>query len=384
MLTLIKNVDLYTPQPQGLKHLLLAGERILAIIDPMDDTVPNGSYLSTYDAQGLTAVPGFVDSLVHFCGGGGEGGFTTRTPELNFAEAAASGTTTMVGALGTDAVTRTLSNLLAKSREFAEQGLTTYFYTGSYHFPATTLTGSISTDIVYIPEIIGVGEIAIADHRASQLSVHELARVASEARVAGMISGKKGIVYCHVGDGKERLALINQVVEQTDLPIQQFYPTHINRTAELLEAGFEFIQRGGVIDFTASTTPELLAQGEVACAQGLAMAIGRGLPVSQITFSSDANASLPEFDANGHLVGLKSGEISSLFKVLRESVVDAEIPLEQVLSCITVNPARILNLSQKGEIAVGKDADIVLFDRDQWEVRSVWSRGQNIYRSIDG
>lgn len=383
MLTLIKNVNLYTPQPLGLKHLLLAGERILAIIDPRE-SLPTGAYLSTFDAQGLTAVPGFVDSLVHFCGGGGEGGFTTRTSELNFAEAAASGTTTMVGALGTDAITRTLTNLLAKSRELSEQGLTSYFYTGSYHFPATTLTGSISTDIIYIPEILGVGEIAIADHRGSQLSVHELARVASEARVAGMIADKKGIVFCHVGDGKAQLQLIHQVVAQTDLPIQQFYPTHINRTESLLEAGFEFIQQGGVIDFTTSTTPELLAQGEVACSEALDRAIHRDLPVSQITFSSDGNASLPEFDLNGQLIGLKAGEVSSLFKVLKESVVEVGIPLEQVLACITANPARILQLTQKGQIAVGKDADIVLIDRDEWAVRSVWSRGRNIYQNIGG
>ncbi|MFT6913981.1 MAG: beta-aspartyl-dipeptidase (metallo-type) [Motiliproteus sp.] len=381
MLTLIKNVDLYSPQPLGIKHLLVAGERILAILDPKD-RLPVGPYLNSYDAQGLIAVPGFVDSLVHFCGGGGEGGFTTRTPELNFAEAASSGTTTMVGALGTDAVTRTLSNLLAKSRELSEQGLTTYFYTGSYHFPATTLTGAISTDIIYIPEILGVGEIAIADHRGSQLSVHELARVTSEARVAGMIAGKKGIVYCHLGDGKEQLNLINRVVAQTDLPIQQFYPTHINRTESLLEAGFDFIQRGGMIDFTASTPPELLAQGWIACAEALDRAIHRDLPVSQISFSSDANASLPEFDAKGRLVGLKAGEISSLFKVLRQSVVDLGIPLEQVLPCVTVNPARILDLSQKGQIAVGKDADIVLIDKARWAVNSVWSRGRNIYQEI--
>lgn len=59
-----------------------------------------------------------------------------------------------------------------------------------------------------IDEIIGV-KIALSDHRSPSISSDELARLASDARVAGMISGKAGIVVAHMGVG---LHTINTVI----------------------------------------------------------------------------------------------------------------------------------------------------------------------------
>lgn len=382
MITLIRNVELFSPASEGLCHLVLSGgliETVLPATTDLSDLLGLKAIdIEDFDARGMIATPGFVDSLVHFAGGGGEGGFGTRIPELLVDEALRSGTTTFVGALGTDSVTRTLSNVLAKCREFQIAGLSAYMYTGSYHLPAPTLTGSVSTDLLYIPEVIGLGELAIADHRASQLSTAELARIASQTRVSGMLAGKRGIVFCHLGDGEGKLSLIEQVVEQTDIPIHQFYPTHINRTQTLMEAGFEYIRKGGVIDFTASTTPELLQQGEISCVQAFIRAQEKNLPLSQITFSSDANASLPEFDAEGDLVGLKAGRADSLFSTLREAVLEHKISLEAILPCITSNPARILGLNRKGHIKAGWDADITLIDPKEWQVAAVWSGGKKV------
>ncbi|MDQ3038909.1 MAG: beta-aspartyl-peptidase, partial [Pseudomonadota bacterium] len=128
------------------------------------------------DAGGRIVCPGFVDSLVHVSGGGGEGGFATRTPALiDPQEALRSGITTVIGALGTDDVTRSLADLLAACRALTEKGLSAYSLTGSYQIPVTTLTGSIRSDLVLIQDMIGVGEIAIADHRGSHPTVDELA-----------------------------------------------------------------------------------------------------------------------------------------------------------------------------------------------------------------
>ena len=122
-----------------------------------------------------------------------------------------------------------MANLIAKARGLEEEGITCYVQTGSYQVPVKTLMDKIEDDIILIDKIIGVGEIAIADHRSSQPTVEELAKIASAARIGGMLSGKSGIVNIHVGDSYDHLQLIEQVVETTDIPIKQFYPTHVNR-----------------------------------------------------------------------------------------------------------------------------------------------------------
>lgn len=54
-----------------------------------------------------------------------------------------------------------------------------------------------------IDKIIGIGEIAVSDHRSSQPSFEEFARAVADARVGGMLSGKAGIINVHLGGGKE-------------------------------------------------------------------------------------------------------------------------------------------------------------------------------------
>lgn len=58
------------------------------------------------DATGLLAVPGFVDLHVHICGGGGEAGPASRTPEATLSQLLGAGITTAVGVTGTDSVSR--------------------------------------------------------------------------------------------------------------------------------------------------------------------------------------------------------------------------------------------------------------------------------------
>ncbi|MEC8373378.1 MAG: beta-aspartyl-peptidase, partial [Pseudomonadota bacterium] len=226
MLTLIKNVECYAPSPMGTVDILIANNAI-ACIDA--NIAINESLVDVIDGSGLIALPGLVDSLVHISGGGGEGGFHTRTPQMSLTEASLHGVTTVVGALGTDATTRTLPDLLAKAKGLNIEGISAYCYTGSYHLPARTITGSVTDDIALIDCMIGVGEVAIADHRAAEPTVQALAEVAAQARTGGMISGKAGIVYIHTGDGKRQLSVLHDVVNETDIPASQFYPTHINR-----------------------------------------------------------------------------------------------------------------------------------------------------------
>lgn len=380
MLTLVKNAQLFSPEPRGLCHLLIADQRIAAVIDA-SEAVNLGPLISTVDLEGRRVIPGLVDPLVHYIGGGGEGGFGNRTAELSLQDAYASGVTTLIGALGTDALTRTPANLIGKARELLAGGLTAYAYTGSYQLPPVTLTGSIASDILYIPEFIGVGEVAISDHRGSQPTTQELTRLASDARTAGLLAGKSGIVFIHTGDADSHLEPLREVAKHSAIPLSQFYPTHINRTADLFEDGLRFAREGGFIDFTTSTTPELLAGGEVPASEAVARALKARIDPSQISLSSDANASLPEFDEQHRFVGLKPGKLSSLFEVLGECINEHHITMAQALRCASTTAADILKLPRKGRLEEGADADFIVLAEGRWAIDQVWALGKSIYGS---
>ncbi|GLQ33620.1 beta-aspartyl-peptidase [Litoribrevibacter albus] len=373
---LVKGAEVYSPRHLGQQDVLIAGGQIVAMATCLE--TPDSLPIKVIDGSGKILAPGLVDSLVHIIGGGGEGGFTTRTPEMHLSDAVKAGVTTLVGVLGTDSVTRTLTNLLAKANALEEEGLTLYCHTGSYQTPARTLFDAIDKDIILIDKFIGVGEVAISDHRSSQPTTQELARLAAQARVGGMLSGKAGIVSVHVGDSDTCLQPLLDVVSNTDIPITQFYPTHINRTQTLLDAGKEFARLGGYLDLTASTTPEILAAGEVKCAEALAQLLEAGVPASQITFSSDGFASLPDFDEAGRLRGLKVGTLTSLLSEVRDAVFDHDVSIENAITVVTRTPAEVLKLPKKGRIEEGADADLILLDAATLELDSVFSKGQKM------
>jgi len=354
---LLKNATVYSPEPLGVRDILLAVDRIVAIEEQLTVCLPN---LSVIDCSKKIAVPGFIDSHVHILGGGGEGGFRTRTYELSFSDLVRAGITTVVGCLGTDGVTRSLESLYAKAKALEEEGVSSYIYVGSYRVPPVTLTGSIIKDIVLIDKVIGVGEVAISDHRSSQPTLDELKRLAADARIGGMLSGKAGVVNIHVGDGPTMLEPLVKVVKTSEIPITQFLPTHINRNSKLLNSSIEWLSMGGFIDLTTSI-------GELLEDELLPWRVFKELSEhgfeSQITFSSDGQGSLPRFDEKGNFVGLDVGKVSTLYEQARLAAMHAT-PLEKALLPITKNVAKILKLTDKGTLSVGMDADIVLLDQD--------------------
>jgi len=377
MLTLITNVETYAPEYLGEVDVLIADQRIAAIGEDLSENInASPELMQIIDGRGKLLLPGLVDSLVHISGGGGEGGFHTRTPQMNLTDATLGGVTTLVGVLGTDATTRTLSDLLAKAHALETEGISTYCHTGSYQLPARTVLDNVTDDIILIDKFVGIGEIAIADHRSSQLRSSELMRVASEARVGGMISGKAGIVSIHVGDSDSMLHLLHDAIERSDLPVTQFYPTHINRNEGLLAAGIEWTREGGYIDFTASTNQKFIDEGEVPAAKALADCLDAGVPVSQLTMSSDGNASLPIFDKAGELVGLEVGRVSSLYEAFQSAVLDYGVGIVDAISSVSLSPANLLKLKHKGRIKAGADADFVLATKDRLLIEQVYAKGK--------
>ncbi len=378
MLLLIKNVDVYAPEPGGHCDLLLGGGKILRM-EP-DIRIPR-KYCEVIEGRNLKAVPGFIDGHVHIMGGGGEGGFATRTPELPLTDAIYGGVTTVVGCLGTDGITRTMAGLLAKAKGLDEEGLSTYVYSGSYGLPLRTLMPTLEEDLLFIEKVIGAGEVALSDHRSSQPTFEAFAQVVAMARRGGMLAGKAGLVNVHLGDGARGLELLRRVLAETELSAHQMLPTHINRNPRLFEEGLAYAKAGGFVDFTTSTLPSYLEDGEIPCARALRRMLDAGVPAGQITFTSDGQGSLPDWDRNGRLQDLSVGRVTSLFPAVRQAVLEEGVPLETALRVITANPARLLKLKAKGRLAPGLDADVVLLDQEHLEVRTVIAKGRLLMKS---
>ena len=382
MVTIIRNAKVYQPEYAGVKDILVLGDRIAALGENLKADFGGCVEVREIDAEGMAAVPGFIDSHEHIMGGGGEGGFHTRTPEASLGDLIRNGITTVVGCIGTDGVGRDMTALLAKAHALENEGITAYAYTGSYQVPVHTLTDSLMKDIMMLDKVIGVGEVAVSDHRSSQPSFEEFARIAADARVAGMLSGKAGIVNVHLGDSERRLDLIRRVIHETEIPASQFLPTHVNRNEALFEECLDFAAEGGTIDFTGNEDIDYWETicDEVRVCRGIRMLLDRGISSERFTISSDGQGSMPVFNEKGEFQGIGIGKASCLLKEVRECVQREGIPLEIAVKGITSNPASILKLERKGHIKVGLDADICLLEEGTLELNTVIAKGQIMVR----
>lgn len=371
MLTLIRNASVIAPEKLGRRDILTAGERIVAVADPGEISI-SGVEVDEIDATGLVVLPGMVDSHVHLLGGGGEGGPATRGPEIRVEEIVGAGVTTVIGCLGTDGITRHQSSLMAKARGLEAEGVTAYVYVGSYELPVQNMTGSVRSDLALLPSVLGAGEIAVSDHRSAQPTFDELARLAAECRVGGMLGGKPGILHLHLGDGPRGLELAFRVIHETEIPATQIIPTHCNRNPALLEEAFRFAGEGGRIDLTAGLGEH---PPSMSVESALRLAVEHGAPLDRISVSSDANGSLPVFDETGALTSLGVASQRALLERLAAIVRAGILELPEAAALFTANPATFYGLDRKGRVAAGADADLVLLDRDLNLVH-VLARGQ--------
>lgn len=363
MLTLIRQGTVFAPDPLGTKDILISGGKIAAVSEP-DKIKIKGMDFEAVNASEKIIIPGLIDSHVHIIGGGGEGGPATRAPEITIEDIIECGVTTVIGCLGTDGTTRHMESLLAKARGLEVEGVTTYIFSGSYQIPPVTITGSIRSDLILIDKVIGAGEIAISDHRSSQPTFEEFSHLAAECRVGGMLGGKAGVLHVHLGDGPRKLEMLFRLIKETEIPATQVIPTHVNRNAQLFANAIKFVQSGGFIDLTAGDDPEARNGTEISIGESIRILLEKKASLSQVTISSDSNGSLPVFDDKGNLLGLTIATQKSLLKNIRYLVQKKVLKLQDAVKLLTVNPAFLYKLHQKGEIKVNKDADLVLLDKN--------------------
>ena len=351
---LLKNANLYTPKFLGKRDVLVGGGKILAIGEGLSFSVEG---LSVYDLKGKILAPGLIDQHVHITGGGGEAGYHSRTPEITLSQIVKYGTTTLVGVLGTDGVTRSLENLYSKAKALEFEGISTFIHTGAYASPCVTFTGDIAKDLILIDKVIGV-KIALTDNRGSYVSKEELIKILSKIRIGGMVSKKGGVLHMHMGGLSEKFDNVFKVIKDYEFPVYYFSPTHCARTKDLFNEALKFQKMGGNVDITSGGS-KFAPLHEV-----VAYGLENGLNLERLTMSSDGNGSVPKFNENGELVGYGCASCASNLEVLQALVRNKILNIEDALALMSKNVAKYLNLSQKGEIKVGNDADLCVFDEE--------------------
>ena len=368
-LTLIKNAAVFAPQALGLKHLLIAAGKLVYIGDA-EPTLGDELEVEVIEADGRAVVPGFIDGHTHITGGGGEAGFATRVPPVPISQFTRAGVTTVVGLLGTDDLVRNTESVIAQVYALREEGLSAYCYTGGYHLPPTTLTGSVKSDIVFVEPVVGVGELAISDHRSSQPTLTELLKVAAEAHVARLMTGKAGMLHLHLGDGERGLQLVREALASAEIPARTYNPTHINRRKALFEEACELAKQGCWVDVTAFETGDVGYEP----ADALLRYMQQDLPQDKLTISSDGGGCLPYFDDHGHMTKMDFASSSSMTDVFYQ-LIDGGVALERALPFFTSNVAALMNFESKGRLAVGADADLLVLDSKQ-RISHVMAGGQ--------
>jgi beta-aspartyl-dipeptidase (metallo-type) len=356
MLTLIENGELYTPAPHGRGAVLLMGNVIAQLGNVNRHAVEAlGLEVEVIDATGCLITPGFIDPHEHLLGGSGEQGFSSQTPEIPLSEIVTAGITTVVGCLGVDTTMKTMPGLLAKAKALREEGLSAFLYSGGYNIPPTTIMSSIRDDLLFIDEVIGAGEVAIADERSTDPDPHELARLVSDTHVGGMLGRKAGVTHFHVGAREQRLTLLRTLLDRYDKQPAWLYPTHVERSEALMREAIALTKLGAFVD--VDTAEEDLPRW-------LRFYLEEGGDPNRLTVSSDASLSSPH----------------TLYEQLCACICEYRLPPAQVLALVTTNTAKVLKLDTKGELAPGKDADVLVLRRESLEIIEVIARGQRLVR----
>jgi beta-aspartyl-dipeptidase (metallo-type) len=351
---LIENGTVYAPEPQGRRSVLILGDKLVKLGDVDRRALDAlGLAYEVIDATDCIITPGLIDPHIHLLGGSGERSFSSQTPEIYLHELVTAGITTVVGCLGVDTSMKTMAGLLAKAKALREEGLTAFIWSGGYDVPPVTITKSVRDDLMFIDEVIGAGEIAISDVRATSHDLHALARLVSDAYIGGLLSGKAGVTHIHVGDESARLKPLRDLVENFSIKPAWLYPTHVERSNALMREAIEWTAQGAFIDIDVV---------EEDLPQWLRFYREHDGDTRQLTISSDASITSPR----------------QLYDQLRVSVLEHGFRLEDVLPYATANTARALKLPDKGRIEEGCDADLLILRRKSLDLIEVIARGRRV------
>lgn len=352
MLVLFKGGQAYVNDRFETCDILIGGGKIIKV-GKISEYALSHTHLEVevINCNKLLLLPGLIDSQAHMAGGSGEAGFLSQPPRVLIEECIRGGITSIVGCIGVDTYTKTMSNLFASVRAFKEAGLNAYAYSGGYEIPPKTLTQNLSTDILYVEEIIGAGEVAIADHRAPEPTADQLARVVVDSYVAGTLTKKCGVTRIHVGPGERKLQTVREMTERHEIKFDSLYFTHMDRSRSLVVEGVEIAKKGSFVDFDIH---------ENDLQTWYKFYLAEGGPPEQMSFSTDAGVASPV----------------ELWREISKCCLEHECSLERLLQHVTTVPAKVLKLNSKGSLLEGCDADIIAVDEKHLDIRHVFANGK--------
>ena len=381
-ITLLRAGEVYAPRRLGRADVLLGGGRILRIGTNLEAAALALGAVNVIEASRFRVVPGYIDQHIHLFGGGDAAGPQGRAFDLEAEDLALAGITTAAGVVGVEMETRGLPLLLRKTMELRSAGITALMYTGSFRLPAPYLLWSAAADVCFIEQVRGV-KTAVSERFYPNQDMPALMQLAGEMLQAKALSGKAAVLHCHMGGMPAGMEPIFALVEQLGIAASQILPTHVNRTAAfspVFEHALRFAKMGGTIDFSSCVSQQDANPTGVDVHEAVRRALDAGVPLDQITFSSDSNVPGAVRDREGRLTGMRVVPPSVLHRDLMRTVHDAGLPLEQALQLVTANVARVLGMQDcKGSVAEGADADLVLLDGDD-RIDTVIAGGEVLVR----
>ena len=378
MFKLIVGGEVYAPERLGKVDVMIVNDKVVAVGPSLE--VPGKYPCEVVDAAGKVVYPGFVDGHIHFTGANDGQGPVGHTYDVSWRDIVESGVTTAVGTLGGEMEVRSLEGLYWKAVELELMGLTTYIYTGCFHIPPPTITGSVRRDVIMLEKVRGL-KTAISDATTSHHTWRELAELVSEVNLGAETVRKVAVTHVHVGRRPGRMDMLFELLENTGLDPKRIVPTHVNRLEpDVVEQGIEYVKMGGVVDLTTQMRREEGTLTGVKTEYAVKRMLDAGCPIEGITISSDANCPMMIRDGRGKQIGLYVALVDFNRREVRDIVKNRVAPFEEALKMVTTNPARVLGIGdRKGRIEVGYDADIVIADSiDNLRVERVYSKGKSL------